>query len=84
MCIRDSYQAFTQGRIDWGGAIATYIGIPLFLLTWLGYRLVKKSRFVRWREMRFVANEDLPAAQNSSVQESPSASRHTRTRASEA
>jgi lysine-specific permease len=33
--------------------IATYIGIPLFLAVWLGYRLVKKTRFIRYAEMRF-------------------------------
>ena len=41
-----NYQAFLQDRIDWGGVVATYVGIPLFLLIWLGYRLVRGSRFV--------------------------------------
>ena len=27
-----NYQAFLQDRIDWGGVVATYVGIPLFLL----------------------------------------------------
>ena len=31
-----NYQAFLQDRIDWGGVVATYVGIPLFLLIWLG------------------------------------------------
>ncbi|KKO71580.1 amino acid permease [Kerstersia gyiorum] len=48
-----NYNAFLQERIDWVGAIATYIGIPLFLLIWLGYRLVKKTRFVRYADMTF-------------------------------
>ena len=33
--------------------MATYVGIPLFLLIWLGYRLVRGSRFVSYRDMRF-------------------------------
>ena len=48
-----NYQAFLQDSINWAEVIATYIGIPLFLAVWLGYRLVKKTRFVRYAEMQF-------------------------------
>lgn len=48
-----NYGAFLQDRIDWHGVVATYIGIPLFLMIWMGYRLVKKSRFVRYDAMTF-------------------------------
>lgn len=48
-----NYQAFLDHRIDWGGVAATYIGIPLFLLIWLGYRLTKGSRFVSYKDMTF-------------------------------
>ncbi|KAF1021740.1 MAG: Lysine-specific permease [Paracidovorax wautersii] len=48
-----NYQAFLQDRIDWGGAVATYIGIPLFLAIWLGYKLARRTRFVRYEDMRF-------------------------------
>jgi len=41
-----NYAAFTSAHIDWNGIIATYIGIPLFLLLWLGYRWKKGSRLV--------------------------------------
>ncbi|PJI52134.1 hypothetical protein CTI14_47550, partial [Methylobacterium radiotolerans] len=47
-----NYQAFLQDKIDWGGVVATYIGIPLFLLIWAGYRLTRGSRFVSYRDMR--------------------------------
>ncbi|MEG1771295.1 MAG: gamma-aminobutyrate permease, partial [Comamonas sp.] len=50
-----NYQAFTQDRVDWGGVVATYIGLPLFLLIWLGYRLVKGSRIVAYSEMKVKA-----------------------------
>ena len=33
--------------------VATYIGIPLFLLIWAGYRLARGSRFVNYRDMHF-------------------------------
>lgn len=48
-----NYQAFFAEQIDWLGVLATYIGIPLFLFIWAGYRLIKKTRFVAYDEMRF-------------------------------
>ncbi len=48
-----NYEAFLADRIDWMGVAATYIGIPLFLVIWLGYKLTKKTRFVRYAEMTF-------------------------------
>lgn len=48
-----NYQAFLADRIDWYGVTATYVGIPLFLLIWLGFRLTRKSRFVKYSEMKF-------------------------------
>ena len=32
---------------------ATYIGIPLFLAIWLGYKLITGCRFVRYSDMKF-------------------------------
>ncbi|WP_350304764.1 amino acid permease [Photorhabdus viridis] len=48
-----NYQAFLQDKIDWYGVTATYIGIPLFLLIWFGYKLVKKTHFIKYKEMKF-------------------------------
>ncbi|MBW7984676.1 amino acid permease [Enterobacillus tribolii] len=48
-----NYEAFLQDRIDWYGATATYIGLPLFLIIWFGYKLTKGTRFVRYAEMEF-------------------------------
>ncbi|MBJ3815439.1 amino acid permease [Shimwellia pseudoproteus] len=50
-----NYEAFLGDRIDWAAVAATYIGIPLFLVIWFGYRLVKGTRFVRYSEMEFPA-----------------------------
>lgn len=47
-----NYQAFLQERIDWTGVVATYIGLPLFLVIWFGYRLVKGSRIVPYAKMQ--------------------------------
>lgn len=48
-----NYQAFLADRIDWTGVVATYIGLPVFLGIWFGYRLIKGSRFVRYADMSF-------------------------------
>lgn len=48
-----NYEAFLTDHIDWVAVVATYIGIPLFLLIWFGYKLTKGSRFVRYSEMDF-------------------------------
>ncbi|MBP7980297.1 MAG: amino acid permease [Tolumonas sp.] len=47
------YSAFTEETIDWKGAAATYVGIPLFFALWLGYKLKNKTRYVRYHEMQF-------------------------------
>jgi len=48
-----NYQAFLADTIDWYGVAATYIGIPLFLVIWFGFKLVRKTRFVKYSEMEF-------------------------------
>jgi lysine-specific permease len=48
-----NYQAFLQDRIDWIGVISTYLAIPLFLALWIGHRLVRKSHWIRYEDMRF-------------------------------
>ncbi|XPE47542.1 hypothetical protein ACNKHO_13830 [Shigella flexneri] len=37
-----NYEAFLADTIDWGCVTATYIGIPLFLIIWFGYKLPKE------------------------------------------
>lgn len=41
-----NYHAFLSKVPDWHGIFATYIGIPLFLLLWLGYKWYYRSRLI--------------------------------------
>ena len=48
-----NYQAFQEQRIDWIGVISTYLAIPLFLAFWIGHRLLRKSRWIPYADMRY-------------------------------
>ena len=47
-----NYQAFLADRIDWYGVAATYrhSAVPVI---WLGYKLTRGTRFVKYSEMEF-------------------------------
>ncbi|GMA56457.1 hypothetical protein GCM10025858_09600 [Alicyclobacillus sacchari] len=45
--------AFTGGKVDWTGVIATYIGIPLFLALWFGYKWIKRTKLIPLSEVDF-------------------------------
>ena len=42
--------AFSGGSIDWLGIVVAYIGIPLFLALYAGYKLAKKTKAVNPEE----------------------------------
>ncbi len=48
-----STDSIHNGQINWIHIVATYIGIVLFFLIWFGYRINKRTRFVRYNEMKF-------------------------------
>ncbi|MFQ0992008.1 lysine transporter [Gilliamella apicola] len=48
-----NYEAFLQDTIDWNGVIATYIGIPLFFLIYFTYKIIKKTKWVKYEDMDF-------------------------------
>jgi len=48
-----NYSAFMGGTIDWNGVFISYIGLPLFLIVWLGYKIVKKSKVIPLQECDF-------------------------------
>ncbi|MFM9280356.1 amino acid permease [Paenibacillus jiagnxiensis] len=43
--------AFTGGQIDWAGLTAVYLGVPLFLLLWLGYKLIRRTHVIPLHEV---------------------------------
>lgn len=47
------YQAFFSTKVDWGSVIAAYLGIPLFLCLWFGYKFIKKTKVVKLEECEF-------------------------------
>jgi lysine-specific permease len=48
-----NYQAFLTSEIDWYGVAVSYIGLPIFLVLWLGYKLVHKTKVVPLKECSF-------------------------------
>lgn len=53
IALGQEYQAFLSNQINWYKIVATYIGIPLFLLIWWGFKLIKKTKFVKYKDMDF-------------------------------
>ncbi|MDQ6599152.1 amino acid permease [Bacillus salipaludis] len=41
-----NYSAFTGDHIDWNGVLVSYIGLPLFIILWLGYKFTKKTKLI--------------------------------------
>lgn len=48
--IGQNYSAFLGGSIDWYGIAVSYIGIPLFLVLWIGYKIKHKTKVVPLEE----------------------------------
>lgn len=46
VALGQNYAAFMGGQIDWHGILVSYIGIPLFLILWLGYKVTKKTKVI--------------------------------------
>lgn len=44
--IGQNYTAFTGDKIDWYGILVSYIGIPLFLALWFGYKIKHKTKML--------------------------------------
>lgn len=49
----EAYHAFLTDNISWIKLLSTYIGLPLFFVIWLGYKFIKKTKFIRYEEMKF-------------------------------
>ncbi|KQL52347.1 gamma-aminobutyrate permease [Heyndrickxia shackletonii] len=48
-----NYPAFLADKIDWNGILVSYIGLPLFIIVWLGYKFTKKTKVVPLQECDF-------------------------------
>lgn len=56
--IGQNYTAFTGDAIDWNGAMVSYIGLPLFIVVWLGYKFSKKTKLVPLDKVDFSMDEN--------------------------
>ncbi|MGL4205720.1 MAG: amino acid permease [Aeromonadaceae bacterium] len=57
IALGQGYHSFSTGEIDWSGMLAAYLGIPLFALLWLGYKLKHKTRMVAYHQMTFPSRD---------------------------
>lgn len=48
-----NYPALLADKIDWNGILVSYIGLPLFIIVWLGYKFTKKTKVVPLQECDF-------------------------------
>ncbi len=51
--LAQNFQAFLADKVDWGSVVAAYLGIPLFLCLWFGYKLKNKTKFVKPEDVEF-------------------------------
>ncbi|HAK35456.1 MAG TPA: lysine transporter, partial [Pantoea sp.] len=56
--LRRTYRAFLIVTVDCYGVPATYMVLPLFLLIWMGYKLTRGTRFVKYSEMEFPTHKE--------------------------
>jgi lysine-specific permease len=45
-----NYTAFIGETIDWQGILVSYIGLPLVLILYIGYKVVKKTKWIKPEE----------------------------------
>ncbi|MET3318876.1 UNVERIFIED_ORG: lysine-specific permease [Peribacillus simplex] len=55
--LAQNYQAFIGDHIEWASVIASYLGIPLFLVMWLGYKFIKKTKVIPLEECQIDFDE---------------------------
>ena len=48
-----NFQAFIGGEIDWNGVFVSYIGLPLFLIVWLVYKVKHKTKLIPLKDCDF-------------------------------
>lgn len=48
-----NYRGFMEENVDWFGVVVTYIGVPLFIVLWLGYKIINKTKIVNLKDCDF-------------------------------
>jgi AAT family amino acid transporter/lysine-specific permease len=48
-----NYSALIATPKDWYGLLISYIGVPLFLMIWIGHKWIKKTKIVPLHECKF-------------------------------
>lgn len=48
-----NYNALMATPIDWYGLFISYIGVPFFLIIWLGHKWINKTRIIPLKECQF-------------------------------
>ncbi|MFJ7928923.1 amino acid permease [Peribacillus sp. NPDC096448] len=48
-----NYEAFLSGSIDWYSVAVSYIGLPVFLVIWLGYKIYHKTKLIALKDCQF-------------------------------
>jgi lysine-specific permease len=48
-----NYQALIADPIDWYGLLISYICVPLFLLIWIGHKLLNKTKVIPLKDCNF-------------------------------
>jgi lysine-specific permease len=56
--IGQNYNALLGGTIDWYGVAVSYIGIPVFLAIYLGYKFSKKTKLIPLEEVNLSKSVD--------------------------
>lgn len=56
--VGQGFFAFSGGEIDWLGIVVAYIGLPLALVLYVGFKLVRRTRVVALEDMDLEPHED--------------------------
>lgn len=51
-----NYSAFIGGTINWHGIVVSYIGLPLFIALWLGYKWKHKTKMIPLKQCDLTKN----------------------------
>ncbi|MGG3927816.1 amino acid permease [Metabacillus fastidiosus] len=56
--VGQNFESFLENKVDWNTLIVTYIGLPLFLIVWLSYKIKHKTKLIPLKECDFEKEEN--------------------------